>query len=124
MTEQLRRLDLTDLLGLGLSPKTAYTYSRIWAKVEPLLEARGVDWLTCTAADIGAIAAGWPASSVCPGSGKPARCLDHDCDGELGHEGKHFRAESIRLLGLLGGPDWPPLLAGLVAWWRRGARGE
>jgi integrase len=55
-----RELTTGDLLGLGLSPRTAYVYGRVWVRVEALLAERGVDWLTCRAADIGVIATGWP----------------------------------------------------------------
>lgn len=57
-----RELSASDLLGLGLSPRTAYLYARIWLRVETALEDAGVDWLSCTAGHIGVIASGWTLS--------------------------------------------------------------
>src|SRR6185437_6428532 len=44
------------LLGLGLAPRSAYLYARIIDRIDPLLESRGVNLVTCSAADVSAIA--------------------------------------------------------------------
>jgi len=54
--------DVSEFMGLGLAPKTAYAYARVIQRVLPLLEARGVDLLTCSGADVAMIAETWPRS--------------------------------------------------------------
>lgn len=52
--------DVNEYMGLGLSPKTAYVYARQVQRAIPLLEARGVDLLSCGPADVAAVAQLWP----------------------------------------------------------------
>lgn len=49
-------ISYSDLLGLGLSPRTAYQYARVLSRVTAMLDARGVNLSTCTAADVAEIA--------------------------------------------------------------------
>lgn len=50
MSEPVMGID--DLLGLGLSAKSAYLYARLIDRFAGLLEARGVDLVTCGPADV------------------------------------------------------------------------
>lgn len=54
--------DVSEYMGLGLGPRTAYSYARVIQRVLPLLEARGVDLLTCSAADVAVVSDGWAKS--------------------------------------------------------------
>src|SRR5271156_6312075 len=51
-----------DLMGLGLSERSAYLYSRLIARAAVLLEAAGTDLVSCGAADVARVAATWPNS--------------------------------------------------------------
>lgn len=53
---------LDDFLGLGLSPKTAYTYARAVTRVAEMLAERGTDLDECRAVDVAWVAQRWQAS--------------------------------------------------------------
>jgi integrase len=53
---------VSDLLGCGLSPRTAYLYARCLERFSSALEARGVDLMTAGPADIAGACAGFAAS--------------------------------------------------------------
>lgn len=53
---------MDDLLGLGLSPKTAYVYARVIGRVETELGRAGTDLACCTGAELARVVTDWPAS--------------------------------------------------------------
>lgn len=57
-----QRFDVAALMATGLSRKTAYTYSRVLAKVRVVLAERGEDLATCSAGDLAAVAEAFPNS--------------------------------------------------------------
>lgn len=63
----MRPVGLDELLGLGLSPRTAYAYARIIDRVESMLGQRGTDLSSCTAVDVAAVVQGWRASNASRG---------------------------------------------------------
>lgn len=55
-----RAVTFDDMLGLGLSPRTAYLYARMVDRVVPLFKARGVDLMTAGRADVALVAEQFP----------------------------------------------------------------
>lgn len=55
-------ITVDDLMGLGLSERSAYLYSRLIVRAAVQLEAAGTDLMACGAADVARVAAAWPNS--------------------------------------------------------------
>lgn len=55
-------IDVDDLLGLGLAPKSAYAYARVIDRAEALLAGSGTDLAHVTPAQLAGLALAWPAS--------------------------------------------------------------
>jgi integrase len=61
----MTEITASDLLGLGLAPRTAYRYGRILLQVDQLLGRQGVDLMTARPSDVAQLCLAWPASHSC-----------------------------------------------------------
>ena len=84
--------DVSEFMGLGKSPRTAYAYARVMQRVLPLLEERGVDLLSCSAADVAVVAGRWPRSHASQGQLRAALAAAFEL---VGREAPPLRAVRV-----------------------------